>query len=68
MTTRHPFPRRLASPDRGPAPTRPPRLWPNLPPEPQTQIARLLAAMLRRIPAARGTTTRESPHADRGSH
>lgn len=67
MTTRHPLPRPLASPDRGPTPTRPPRLWPNLPAETQTQIARLLAAMLRRIPAACRTTPRESPHADRGS-
>ncbi len=67
MTTRHPFPRRRASPDPGPTPTRLARLWPNLPAETQTQIARLLAAMLRRIPAARGTTTQESPRADRGS-
>ena len=67
MTIRRPFPRRLASPASGPIPTRPPRLWPNLPAETQMQIARLLAAMLHRIPVAHETTTQESPRADRGS-
>ena len=47
--------RRVASPPLIPAitinrvPAAPPRLWPNLSPETQTQIARILAELLRRM-------------------
>ncbi len=64
MTTRHPLPRRLASLDRGPTPTRPPRLWPNLPAETQAQVAHVLAALLQRMQAS-CPVIEESPRADR---
>jgi hypothetical protein len=42
-----------------------PRLWPNLSAETQTQIARTLAELMRRIQAPRGRRGREIAHADR---
>jgi hypothetical protein len=42
-----------------------PRLWPNLSAETQTQIARTLAELMRRIQPPRGRRGREIAHADR---
>ena len=45
-----------------------PRLWPNLSAETQTQIARTLAELMRRIHPPRGGQGREIGHADRLDH
>jgi hypothetical protein len=64
MATTRPLPRRVASPASTPTPAHPPRPWPNLPAETQAQIAHVLAALLRRMPA-NSPAIEESPHADR---
>jgi hypothetical protein len=46
----------------------PPRLWPNLSPETQTQIARTLAELMRRIQPPRRGRAREIGRADRPDH
>ena len=51
MATTRPLPRRVASPAFMTTPAHPPRPWPNLPAETQAQIAHVLAALLRRMPA-----------------
>ena len=57
--------RRVASPPLSPAvritrlPAAPPRLWPDLSPETQTQIARILADLLRRMLPTRVPPTTE---------
>jgi hypothetical protein len=45
-----------------------PRLWPNLSAETQTQIARTLAELMRRIQPPRGGRGREIGRADRPNH
>jgi hypothetical protein len=69
------LPRRVASPPlstRAGAsrqlPAAPPRLWPDLSAETQTQIARTLAELMRRIHPPRGGQGREIGHADRPDH
>ena len=62
MAPTRPLPRRVASPASTPTPARLPRPWPNLPAETQAQIAHVLAALLRRMPA--NSAIEESPHAD----
>jgi hypothetical protein len=63
--------RRVASPPPIPAAkinrfsVAPPCLWPNLSPETQTQIARILAELLRRMLPADVTPAREMAGADR---
>jgi len=63
--------RRVASPPSIPAakinlvPAGPPYLWPNLSPETQTQIARVLAELLRRMLPTDGELAREMARADR---
>ena len=64
MAPTRPFLRRVASPASTPIPAGPPRLWPNLPVETQAQIAHVLAALLRRMPA-NSPAIEESPRADR---
>ena len=68
----HPLPhRRVASPPLSPAirNNRPaaasPRPWPDLSPETQVQIARILAGLLRRILPAGMPSTTEMTRADR---
>jgi hypothetical protein len=65
MTATRPFPRRVASPAFAPTPTKPPRLWPNLPAATQVQLAQLLAQLLRRQPPTRSPAIEESPRDDR---
>ena len=66
--------RRVASPTPIPAakinrvPAAPPYLWPNLSPETQTQIARILAELLRRMLPADVAPAREMARADRRAH
>jgi hypothetical protein len=69
------LPRRVASPPVSRPAGRPrqllmapPRLWPNLSPETQTQIARTLVELMRRIHPPRGGRGREIGHADRPDH
>src|SRR4051794_25798220 len=62
MATTRPLPRRVASPAFMTTPAHPPRPWPNLPAETQAQIAHVLAALLRRMPA--NSAIEESPRAD----
>ena len=69
------LPRRVASPPLSiPAgssrqlPMAAPRLWPNLSAETQTQIARTLAELMRRIQPPRDRRGREIGHADRPEH
>ena len=63
--------RRVASPPPIPAakinrfPVAPPYLWPNLSPETQTQIARILAELLRRMLPTDVAPAREMARADR---
>jgi hypothetical protein len=63
--------RRVASPPSIPAakinwvPAAPPYLWPNLSPETQTQIARILAELLRRMLPTDVAPAREMSRADR---
>lgn len=63
--------RRVASPQSIPAakinrvPVAPLYLWPNLSPETQTQIARILAELLRRMLPADVAPAREMARADR---
>ena len=63
--------RRVASPPSIPAvkinrfSVAPPYLWPNLSPETQTQIARILAELLRRMLPADVAPAREMARADR---
>src|SRR3954469_16587060 len=64
MATTRPLPRRVAAPAFMTTPARPPRPWPNLPAETQAQIAHVLAALLRRMPA-NSPAIEESPRADR---
>jgi hypothetical protein len=68
----HPFPRRrVASPPLIPAitnsrpPTDSPRPWPDLSPETQIQIARILAGLLRRMLPVGMPATTEMTRADR---
>jgi hypothetical protein len=68
----HPLPRRrVASPPLSPAiansrpPAASPRPWPDLSPETQVQIARILAGLLRRILPAGMPSTTEMTRADR---
>jgi hypothetical protein len=49
-------------------PMAPPRLWPNLSGETQTQIARMLAELMRRIQPPRGGRGREIGRADGPDH
>jgi hypothetical protein len=66
--------RRVASPPSIPAgkinlvPAAPPYLWPNLSPETQTQIARILAELLRRMLPTDVAPAREMARADRCAH
>ncbi len=46
-------------------PAAPPYLWPNLSPETQTQIARILAELLRRMLPTDVAPARETARADR---
>ena len=69
------LPRRVASPPLSISagasrqlPMAPPRLWPNLSAETQTQIARTLAELMRRIQPPRGGQGREIGRADRPDH
>jgi hypothetical protein len=64
MATTRPLPRRVASPASTPTPAHPPRPWPNLSAATQAQIAQVLAALLRRMPA-NARAIEESPRADR---
>ena len=61
MATTRPLPRRVASPAFMTTPAHPPRPWPNLPAETQAQIALVLAALLRRMPAAHMLTASNAP-------
>ena len=61
MATTRPLPRRVASPAFMTTPAHPPRPWPNLPAETQAQIAHVLAALLRRMPAAHMLTASNAP-------
>jgi hypothetical protein len=67
----HPFPRRrVASPPLSPAitnsrpPAASPRPWPDLSPETQIQIARILAGLLRRMLPGGMPSTTEMTRAD----
>jgi len=66
--------RRVASPPSIPAatinwvPAAPPYLWKNLSPETQTQIARILAELLRRMRRTDVAPAREMARADRRAH
>ena len=64
MATTRPPPRRVASPASTPTLAGLPRPWPNLPAETQAQIARVLAALLRRM-QANDPAIEESPRDDR---
>ena len=71
----HPLPRRrVASPPLSPAvssnrlPAASPRPWPDLSPETQIQIARILAGLLRRMLPAGVPPETEMPRADRREH
>jgi hypothetical protein len=71
----HPLPRRrVASPPLSPAirnnrpPAARPRPWPDLSPETQIQIARILAGLLRRMLPAGVPPRTEMPRADRREH
>ncbi len=68
----HPLPhRRVASPPLSPAigttwaPAASPRPWPDLSPETQVQIARIVAGLLRRMLPAGVPSTTEMTRADR---
>jgi hypothetical protein len=66
--------RRVASPPLSPAvrnnrlPAAPPRPWPDLSPEAQIQIARILAGLLRRMLPACAPPERETARADCREH
>ena len=45
-------------------PTLSPRIWPNLPADTQTQLAQLVAQLMRRIQRAEDAAPREIAHAD----
>ena len=66
--------RRVASPPLSPAvrsnqlPTATPRPWPDLSPETQIQIARILAGLLQRMLPARVPLETEAARADRREH
>jgi hypothetical protein len=66
--------RRVASPPLSPAvrndrlPADTPRPWPDLPPEAQMQIARIIAGLLRRMLAARLRPETGATRADRREH
>ena len=66
--------RRVASPPLSPAvrhkglPAATPRPWPDLSPEAQIQIARILARLLRRMLPARVPPETETTRADRREH
>jgi hypothetical protein len=71
----HPLPRRrVASPPLSPAirnsrpPATSPRPWPDLSPETQIQIARIVAGLLRRMLPAGVPPRTEMPRADRREH
>jgi hypothetical protein len=68
MSLQAPPHRRVASPTPIPAAKinrAPPYLWPNLSPETQTQIARILAELLRRMLPTDVAPAREMARADR---